>query len=141
MRWRLPLLACVLVLCLGGFSEARAGAGREGVGLQVVGLPDGNLVVVRVLPASPAQAAGFRPGDLLLSVNGRKLAGSDLAAVSKETLWGQAGARLTIRFLRPGVAGVHELTVTRGNLGADDERPIEVKMLQPPQEHAKEPVK
>ena len=141
MRWRLPLLTFALLLCLGVLPAGRALAGREGVGLQVVGLPDGNLVVVRVLPDSPALAAGFHPGDLLLSVNGRKLAGSDLAAVSRETLWGKAGARVAIQFLRPGIAGVQELSVMRGALGADEERPIEVKMLQPPQQHEKEPVK
>jgi C-terminal processing protease CtpA/Prc len=106
-------------------------AGRTGVGLQVVALPGGELVVVRVVSDSPAERSGFRPGDLLLSINGRALAGSDLAAISQEALWGPSGAKIAIRFLRPGVVGVHEIAVTRAPIGDVPETPVEVQMLQP----------
>lgn len=41
----------------------------EGVGMQLAEQP-GKIVVAQVFPHSPAEAAGVRPGDLLVAVNG-----------------------------------------------------------------------
>ena len=121
-----------LVLLLATAPPARAA--RAGVGLQVVALPDGDLVVIRVVAASPAAHAGIRPGDLLVSVAGRELAGSNLATLSREALWGPAGAPVRIRFLRPGEAGSHEVTVIREELGPVPAAPDGIRMLQPQRE-------
>jgi len=127
-----------VLVCCGMLVAGAALAGRAGIGLQVVALPGGELVVVQVVPDSPAQRSGFRPGDLLLSVDGRQLAGSKLDRISQEALWGRAGEAATIRFLRPGVAGMHEVRVTRGPLGDLPQAPVEVQMLQPQQAQDKE---
>jgi PDZ domain/Carboxypeptidase regulatory-like domain len=45
----------------------------EGVGMQLAEQP-GKIVVAQVFPQGPAEAAGVRPGDLLLAVNGTQAA-------------------------------------------------------------------
>lgn len=136
-RFLLWILSGLLVCCtvaVGGIARAA----RTGVGLQVVALPGGDLVVIQVVPDSPAQHAGFRPGDLLLSVDGHELAGSKLASISQESLWGREGEAVTIRFLRPGVAGVRKVKVIRGQLENVPQAPVEIQMLQPQQAQEKE---
>lgn len=131
MRGVLGLICCALALLL--FTMAPARAEREGAGLQVVALPDGNLVVVRVVADSPAARAGLRPGDLLVSVGGRQLIGSDLGKLSRDALWGPTGTPIRLRYMRPGESGTHEVTVVREALGTVPPAPEGVKMLQPRQ--------
>src|SRR5919204_3141856 len=56
-----------------GFLESTKGQ-FEGIGMTVEGVERG-LRVLTVYPRSPAQKAGVRPGDVILRVNGRALAG------------------------------------------------------------------
>ena len=129
-----------VVVFAGLLFHAGPGRGEEpaGVGLQVVGLPNGNLVVTQVVPESAAQAADIRPGDLLVAVAGKDLAGTDLATLARETLWGPPGASLSIRYLRPGIAGAFEVVLTRESLGAQPAAPAGVKMLRPQRLQEKE---
>lgn len=113
-------------------------AGETGIGLQVVALPGGELVVVQVVPNSPAQGAGLRPGDLLLSVDERDLKGTKLEAISQKTLWGRAGTGVSLKFLRPGVAGVQRTYLVRASLGTIPAPPPGVEMLQPQSRQNKE---
>ncbi|MCH7744923.1 MAG: S41 family peptidase [Chloroflexi bacterium] len=56
----------------------------EGIGASVSMRLDGKLVVVAPIEGSPAKAAGIRPGDIILEVDGESIEGlSLLAAVSK----------------------------------------------------------
>jgi carboxyl-terminal processing protease len=70
-----------------------------GVGIEVTSEERG-LVVSQVLPGSPAQTGGVRPGDRLVRIDGRLVAGlsSDVAA---ELLRGEAGTTLDL-VLRSG---------------------------------------
>ena len=56
----------------------------EGIGAHVNLNRDGQLVIVKPIPGGPAEAAGIRPGDIILEADGESLEGmSLLEAVSK----------------------------------------------------------
>ena len=56
----------------------------EGIGAHVNMNREGQLVIVKPIPGGPAEAAGIRPGDLILEADGESLEGlSLLEAVSK----------------------------------------------------------
>lgn len=129
-RWRWGLLFVICGWC--GFVTATAGAEtRSGVGLQVVPVATGNLVVLQVVPQSPAAISGLAPGDLLIRVGDRVLSGSDFVEVSREELWGGAGTDVTLVYLRPGVAGSRSVTLRREPLQAAPPVPPGVDMLSP----------
>lgn len=72
------------------------------VGLGVELRPShGNLLIVRVIPGSPAQRAGLQIGDSITAVNGQatKQFSTDQAA---NMLQGPAGSSVAVTFLRPG---------------------------------------
>lgn len=105
---------CLLFATVSGLVAAEAGSTNYGgVGLQVVPTVTGELVVLRVIEASPAAQRQLKPGDLLLQVDDFKLKGSDFATVVSEHLWGPEGSPVTLLYLRPGVAGTQTVTLTR----------------------------
>jgi carboxyl-terminal processing protease len=87
-----------------------------GVGLQVVPTINGQLVVLQVLPDSPAAAGGMLPGDLIIRVDDFPLQGSEFAAVVSKYLWGPVGSKVTLHYLRPGVAGPHAVALQRSSM-------------------------
>ncbi len=127
MKFALPFL-CLLFYVVG---TATGGEGAVGVGLQVVPTDRGELVVLHVVEGSPAQAAALQAGDLLIQVEDLPLAGSDFESVAREYLWGKAGSEVTLRFMRPGFAGVHSVTLRRQGLLPSVEEPAGVRMLRP----------
>jgi len=108
-------------------------ASRAGVGLQVVPNATGELVVLGVIPQSPAQKAGLLPGDLVIAVDGAKLRGSRFDDVARKYLWGKAGSKVTVTYLRPGVAGEKTAQLTRTVLANDAGQNLELRMLEPEQ--------
>ncbi len=72
-------------------------AGRyAGIGVRVEAKPEG-LLLSGVLPGAPASKAGLRIGDLVTEVEGRSLAGVDLAKDAQvRMLKGPAGSPVTI---------------------------------------------
>ncbi len=88
-------------------------ASFTGIGVEVAPSPLG-LQVAHVFNASPAARAGLQPEDIILAVNGRRLAGlSENAAAA--LVKGPPGTNVTLR-LRQHRAGrnvVHTLTLTR----------------------------
>ena len=132
MRSFVPVLLLALSIygITAGIAEA---ASRSGIGLQVVPIASGELVVLQVLAASPASRSGLQPGDLLIEVGGRKLAGSEFSQVAAQTLWGAAGTEVSITYRRPGVTGETSVTLTRTELTAEPEALPGVRLLQPSQ--------
>lgn len=125
--WFFWLLAALLV-------PAAAGAGAQafgGVGLQVVPIVSGELVVLQVVPGSPAERGGVRPGDLIIQVDRLDLRGSDFAEVVGTYLWGEIGKSITLAYLRPGEQGRRSAQLKRVAMNPEAAAPPGVKMILP----------
>jgi carboxyl-terminal processing protease len=83
----------------------------EGVGMNVEKDTRG-LRVLTVFDGSPAKAAGIRPEDLILSVDGRSIAGlsSELAT---SRIKGEAGTEVALEVFTPGASEPRTLRVER----------------------------
>lgn len=138
-RFQLLLLSLLFALLPGGSLAAgpvspAAPATKPlqgGVGLQVVPIASGEIVVIAVLPKSPAAQARILPGDLITAVDGKSLRGSNFADVTRSRLWGRAGSKVKITWQRPGVAGKKNAQLVRAALKDDPAQDLEVKMLVP----------
>jgi carboxyl-terminal processing protease len=97
---------------LAHFNEAISGR-FSGVGLSVSEVKQG-LRVDRVFPHSPAQEAGIEPGEVIVSVDGRSIAGEN-SQVSTEKIKGPEGTEVTIG-VRGSGGRVRELEVTRAQI-------------------------
>jgi carboxyl-terminal processing protease len=97
---------------LAHFNEAISGR-FSGVGLSVSEVKRG-LRVDRVFPHSPAQEAGIEPGEVIVSVDGRSIAGEN-SQVSTERIKGPEGTEVTIGVQGPD-GKVRELEVTRAQI-------------------------
>jgi len=82
-----------------------------GVGMEI-GMKGNQLTVVSPLKGSPAEAAGVKTGEAVLSINGTSTAGMGVdTAVS--FIRGPAGTQVKISFLPPGTTRPIERTITR----------------------------
>ncbi|RSK28597.1 PDZ domain-containing protein [Bacillus sp. HMF5848] len=89
----------------------------EGIGAEV-SMVDGLVTIVAPYKDSPAEKAGLKPNDQILSVDGESIAGLDLyEAVLK--IRGEKGSTVTLEIKRPGVTEPLMVDVVR------DEIPIE----------------
>ena len=74
---------------------------------------DGKVIIVAPLDGSPAEAAGLRPGDVILKVDGEDLEGlSLLEAVAK--IRGPRGTQVVLLVHHLGAVDPVEIVVTRG---------------------------
>lgn len=76
---------------------------------------DGRTTVIEVYEGYPAQEAGIRPGDILLSVDGKTIDGEADEDVG-EWLKGESGSQVEVRIDRPFGGGVLDLTVDRAKV-------------------------
>jgi len=92
------------------FQESVSGE-FEGVGMSVE-KDNRGLRVLNVFDGSPAQQAGIRKQDLILSVDGRSIAGlsSDLAT---SRIKGEAGTRVSLEVFTPGAGDSRTVKVKR----------------------------
>lgn len=131
---KLGLLCLCSLLILPAGSHAAGDppeSARAGVGLQVVATVTGELVVLGLLPKSPAEKAGIKPGDLIVEVDKTKLRGTRFDEVARKYLWGKEGSSVTLTCLRPGVAGKKVIKLTRSAIQNNQEPPPGVIMLEP----------
>lgn len=92
----------------------------EGIGAEVT-MKDGKVTIVSPIKGSPAEKAGLRPNDQLLSVDGKKLEGLSLSeAVAK--IRGPKGTKVKLEVLRPGSSEPMEVTVTRDTIAIETVR-------------------
>ena len=72
----------------------------------------GGLVITNVFPESPAAKAGLKPGDVILTVDGKAVAGQDLdAAVAR--IKGPEATTVRLEVRPKGGDGTRKLTLTR----------------------------
>nr|WP_017756410.1 S41 family peptidase [Calidifontibacillus oryziterrae] len=89
----------------------------EGIGAEV-SMTEGKVTIVAPFKDSPAEKAGLKPNDKILTVDGESLSGLDLyEAVLK--IRGEKGSVVTLEVERPGVKEVFKVKVIR------DEIPLE----------------
>lgn len=95
------------------FEESIEGS-FTGIGAEVSS-QDGNVVVVSPIKGSPAEKAGIRAKDVILSVNGESLQGLDLNdAVSK--IRGPKGSEAKVQVQRSGSTEPMEFTIVRDDI-------------------------
>lgn len=86
----------------------------SGVGI-VIGVARRGILTERVLHGSPAEKAGIVPGDVIVSVDGKPLAGESLE-VARERITGPEGTSVRLGVVRPKRRGVETVRVTRAEI-------------------------
>ncbi|WP_217588545.1 S41 family peptidase [Lentibacillus saliphilus] len=89
----------------------------EGIGAEV-SLTNGVVTIVSPIKDSPAEAAGLRPNDKVLSVDGESIAGLDLNE-AVEKIRGEKGSEVVLEIQRTGISESFDVTIVR------DEIPVE----------------
>ncbi|WP_054957569.1 S41 family peptidase [Paenibacillus dakarensis] len=98
------------------FEESIEGS-FSGIGAEVSSV-DGNVVVVSPIKGSPADKAGIRAKDIILSVNGESLQGMDLnTAVGK--IKGPKGSKAVLKVKRAGSTDPIEFVIVRDNVNLE----------------------
>ena len=92
-------------------SFSRVSTGRYGGAGMQIEQQDGDIVVVRVFPHTPAESAGVFEGDRIIGIDSASTRGWNSQRVS-DVMIGEVGTKVTVRFSRPGVpaALTHEFT-------------------------------
>jgi carboxyl-terminal processing protease len=90
----------------------------EGIGARL-GIRKRQPIVVYTFPGSPARAAGLRPGDVLLEVNGKSVAGLPVDRIAA-LVRGPAGGVVHLSIAREGAAKPLELDITRAKVDVPD---------------------
>ena len=71
----------------------------DGVGIVFTGDDDGNYIVADVIPGSPAEEAGVKPGDYILTVDGKTYDDADVMATHMR---GKKGTKVVVEFYVDG---------------------------------------
>src|SRR5690349_10435464 len=91
----------------------RTTGGRYGGTGMLLGNPSKGVVTVdRVFPNTPAEEAGVREGDRILSVDSVPVSDLPLESVSNR-LRGEVGTKVNVVYARPGVTDLNKLRFTR----------------------------
>jgi carboxyl-terminal processing protease len=85
-----------------------------GIGLSVLPVKRG-LRISRVFPGSPAAGAGLQPGDTIVSVGGKSIAGEGSVEATAK-IKGPAGTKVTVGVLDGESGEVREETMTRAEV-------------------------
>jgi carboxyl-terminal processing protease len=89
-----------------------------GIGVQVEIL-HGRVVIVAPMPGTPGQRAGLRPGDQIVSIDGRALEGDATMAAVVRQLRGKPRTRVTLGIAREGVGDRITIRLTREVIKVD----------------------
>ncbi len=85
-----------------------------GIGV-LLGRREEQVVIVSVIGGSPAQAAGMRAGDELLTVDGQSIAGLETDQVATRVR-GEEGSEVTLSVARPSTGDTLEFTIARARI-------------------------
>jgi carboxyl-terminal processing protease len=89
-----------------------------GIGVHMT-LRNRQFVITGVIPNSPAQAAGLRPGDIFSQVEGKDVAELSMDRLST-LVRGKAGTEVHLKMLREGESRPLEFTITRARIEVPD---------------------
>ena len=84
----------------------------QGVGVHVEMNTNGQVVILAPIDNSPAQRAGLRSGEIILSIDGRDIAGEPLNQVSRQ-ITGPVGTQVELGILSPKTGRVRDVTIVR----------------------------
>nr|WP_243720490.1 S41 family peptidase [Luteimonas aestuarii] len=107
------------------FEEGATGA-YDGIGVEVMQLPDGKVRVIAPIDDTPAQKAGIRAGDTITAVDGRELTPADNEGDGP--LRGPPGSSSVLTVLREGAAEPLQITVQRETIRVTS---VRGRMLEP----------
>ncbi|WP_238346310.1 S41 family peptidase [Luteimonas saliphila] len=107
------------------FDEGTTGA-YDGIGVEVLQLPDGKVRVIAPIDDTPAAKAGIRSGDTIVAVDGKPLTPAD--AEGHGPLRGPPGTQAVLTVLREGEAKPLEITVHRETIRVAS---VRGRMLEP----------
>jgi carboxyl-terminal processing protease len=96
-------------------TQERLEGSYEGIGAYVQENDQGFTEILRPIEGSPAEAAGLRPGDVVVAVDGESMAGRSLEEVISFIL-GPAGTEVTITFARDDEPEPFEVAITRAQI-------------------------
>jgi carboxyl-terminal processing protease len=86
----------------------------EGIGA-LLGTKDGQPIIVSVITGGPANAAGMKAGDIIISVDDVKVAGMNPGDVATK-IRGPAGTQVTVVVLRPSTSEQLTFNMTRAKV-------------------------
>ncbi len=85
--------------------------GIVGIGVQLSGGGAKPIRIEEVFPDSPADKGGLKPGDLILSVDGKNIKGYTIDQ-ARPLITGKAGTQVTLGIVRPSESPTRIFTVT-----------------------------
>ncbi|MFS0750816.1 S41 family peptidase [Oceanobacillus sp. 1P07AA] len=86
----------------------------EGIGAEV-SMVNGNVTIVSPMKGSPAEEAGLRPNDQVLTVDGESLDGLNLNEAVAQ-IRGEKGSEVVLEIQRTGVTEPFEVTIVRDTI-------------------------
>ncbi len=92
--------------------KIRTKGSLEGIGA-IIGERDGELLVVKPLPSSPAEKAGLVAGDKILSVDGVSVKGMSVDD-AVNLIRGEGGTVVVLSVKSEGVDEIRDVSITRG---------------------------
>lgn len=93
--------------------EEDSSGAYQGIGIEVMQLPDRSLRVIAPIDGSPAQRAGVRAGDVITSIDDKPV-DAENADAATNGLRGPPGTTVKLGVLRDGVTGAMTIFVKRG---------------------------
>lgn len=89
----------------------------QGIGVYfgVRGAPEPRIVVLAVIPGSPAEAAGLKPHDAILAINGERIPDGFVNNDAATRIRGEAGTDVTLSVRTPG-SDPRDVVITRGEI-------------------------
>jgi len=86
----------------------------EGIGAEI-GIKEKQLIIVSPLPNSPAEKAGLRPGDYIITIDATSTLGMDTNTAVR-MIRGKAGTIVTLKIYRQGMDDYKDIKITRAKI-------------------------